>query len=424
MRRPGRFGGRIAVFALAALAIRLIYILVIAPEPVGVGGDASFYHSAANLIADGHFYYRRIFGHAYPTALHPPLYSLLLSLVALVGGVHLLPQRIVGCVVGSISVALIGILGRRIAAERTTALAAERTGLAACAIAAVYPPFISADGSVMSEPLYVLIVIVALLAAIGLVDRPGPRRALVLGGVIGLGILTRTEALLLMGLLAWPAAFGRRPGRTARIAAVTIGAVLVVSPWIIRNVVVFHRFTLATNYDTVIAGANCRDTYYGHDIGWWSISCVARSRTHHQLLIGDASTAAGIRYARRHPTRSVLVAGVRVLRTFSFYQPLRLGNNEPRRRWVDAAGLVVYYPLLLLACVGVALLPGRRWLLLAPLCSVLIIAATGWGNGRFRIGGEVSLVVLGALALTNSRALSENAPRVGILGAAAYDHDR
>ena len=35
----------------AALAFRLFYIFVIAPEPVGVGGDASFYHSAANLIA-------------------------------------------------------------------------------------------------------------------------------------------------------------------------------------------------------------------------------------------------------------------------------------------------------------------------------------------------------------------------------------
>src|SRR6202034_932472 len=130
------------------------YIFVIAPEPIGVGGDASFYHSAANLIAQGHFFDRRIFGHAYPTALHPPLYSILLAPVALVGGVHLLPQRLVGLLLGSVNVGLIGVLGRRISGG-------ERVGLIASAVAAVYPPFITADGSIMSEPLYVFLLVVA-----------------------------------------------------------------------------------------------------------------------------------------------------------------------------------------------------------------------------------------------------------------------
>ena len=383
------FKGRLLLLSATALAIRLFYIFVIAPEPIGVGGDASFYHSAANLIAHGHFFYRRIFSHAYPTALHPPLYSILLAPVALVGGVHLLPQRLVGLLLGSVNVGLIGVLGRRISGG-------ERVGLIASAIAAVYPPFITADGSIMSEPLYVFLLVVALLLAMRLIGRPAVTRAAAIGVVIGLGVLTRTEAILWLPLLAWPAAW---KGGWKPLVAATAAAVIVVSPWVIRNEIVFHKLELAANTDTVIAAANCHQTYYGNDIGWWSLSCLARARNHHQLLIGDANPSPGIHYAENHPARAVLVAGVRLLRTFSFWQPLRIGNDEPRRKWFDALGLVLYYPLLVLAAIGLYRLPGRRWLLLAPVWTAAIIGATGWGDSRFRIGADVAIVVLGAYAI-------------------------
>ncbi len=388
------------LLSVAALGVRLFYIFVIASEPVGVGGDASFYHSAANLIAQGHFYERRIFGHAYETALHPPLYSLLLSVVALLGGVHLLPQRLVGLVLGSLSVGLLGVLGRRLSGG------SERAGLAASAIAAVYPPFITADGSVMSEPLYVLLIVVALVLATDLLRAPTARRSAAIGAVLGLAILTRTDAVFLVALLALPAVFAPAAGSIVRILAVLGAAALVGAPWVIRNEVVFGKLELAANYDTVIPASNCHDTYYGNDIGWWSLQCLARARTHHQLLIGDASATPGFRYIEHHPARAVLVAAVRVLRTFSFWQPLRIGNHEPRRKWFDALGLVMYYPLLLLAAVALGRAPalrGRRWLLLAPVWTTLLISAPGWGNSRFRIGADVSIVVLAAVALGSSR---------------------
>jgi 4-amino-4-deoxy-L-arabinose transferase-like glycosyltransferase len=373
----------------AALAFRLFYIFVIAPEPIGVGGDASFYHSAANLIAQGHFFYRRIFGHAYPTALHPPLFSILLSPVALLGGVHLLPQRLVGVLLGSVNVGLIGVLGQRTSGS-------ERAGLIAAGIATIYPPFVTADGSIMSEPLYVFLLLVALLLASQLVQRPTVRRAAALGAIIGLGVLTRTEAVLWLPFLAWPAIW--RGGATPLIAA-TAAAVIVVSPWVIRNEVVFHKLELAANSNTVIAGANCHDTYYGNDIGWWSDSCVAQSRTHHQLLIGDANPSRGFKYAEAHPARAVLVAGVRRRRTVSYWHPRRVGHPHPRRKWFDALGLLIYYPLLVLAAIGLSRLPARRWLLLAPVWTAAIVGATGWGNSRFRIGADVAIVVLGAYAI-------------------------
>lgn len=386
-----RFGARVAVIGIAALAIRLVYVLVIARAPVGVGGDAGFYHSAANLIAHGHFYYREIFGHAFKTAEHPPLFPLLLSVVSLAGGTSLLAHRIVGCVVGSCAVVLIGLLGRRVDGERA--------GLIAAGLAAVYPPLITADGLVMSEPLFVVTVAAALLLALRLRSRPTVAGAAALGAVIGLATLTRGEGLLLVALLAWPAAWTPAGDRVARLAATTAAAALILAPWVARNVIVFHRFTLAADANTLIAGANCHDTYYGHDIGWWSNDCLARSRTLAQLRAGDASTNAAFTFAGDHVSRLPLVAVVRVLRTFDLFEPLRQGNREPRREWVDVVGLIIYYPLLLLAGLSLWRLRESRWLLLAPIEMVVIVSVLGWGIGRFRVAADVSLIVLASVAL-------------------------
>jgi 4-amino-4-deoxy-L-arabinose transferase-like glycosyltransferase len=384
-------GTRLALLGLAAFAIRLAYILVVSRAPVGVGGDAGFYHSAANLIAHGHFYDREIFGHAYKTAEHPPLFSLVLSVSTVFGGDSLLAHRIVSIAIGSCSVVLIALLGRRVGGDTV--------GWVAGAIAAIYPPLITADGLVMSEPLFVLLVTAALLQALTVTDRPSVLGSALLGAVAGLAILTRGEGILLLPLLAWPAAFARgahRSGRVARLLATTAAAVLVVTPWLVRNAVVFHRVILAADSSTVIAGANCGDTYYGHDIGWWSNACLERARTRTQLLEGDASTSAAISFARHHVTRLPLVAAVRTLRTFNLFQPLRQGNREPRRKWVDIVGLALYFPLLVVAVLGALKLRTRCWILLAPVWMVLIVSITGWGIGRFRVAADVSIIVLAA----------------------------
>jgi hypothetical protein len=397
-RRPPRisFGTGLLLLAAAAFAVRLVYILVIARAPVGVGGDAGFYHSAANLIAHGHFLYRGIFGHAYVTQEHPPLFPLVLSVSSLFGGDSLLAHRIVGCALGSLAVVLIAMLGER--------AGGRRAGYLAGAIAAVYPPLVTADGLVMSEPLFVVMTAAALLTALHAQKTAHIRDAAMLGALIGLATLTRGEGILLLPLLGWPAAWlGARAGRAQRIAASTAAAMILLAPWVVRNAVVFGHPSLAADANTLIAGANCRDTYYGHDLGWWSPGCMLRSRTRSQVLHGDASTDKAFSYAGDHLIRLPLIAGVRVLRTFDLFQPMRQGNREPRRRWVDVVGLVFFYPLLVLAALGLRVARLPRWMLLAPVGMVVIVSALGWGIGRFRVAADVSVLVLAACALARNR---------------------
>src|SRR5207244_8269490 len=93
----------------------------------------------------------------------------------------------------------VGLIARR--------LGGPRAGLIAAGIAAVYPVLVAADGAMMSETLYGLLIAAALLTALRLLDRqPGPPLAAALGALIGLATLTRAEALLLLPLLAWPVA--------------------------------------------------------------------------------------------------------------------------------------------------------------------------------------------------------------------------
>ena len=101
------------------------------------------------MIAHGHFFSREIFGRVYKTAEHPPL----------------------------------------------------------------YPPFVTAHGLVMSEPLFLVTVIAAQSAQ-----------------------------------------------RARRLLAATAATALVLAPWVIRNAAVFHSATLAADSNAVIAGANCQDT--------------------------------------------------------------------------------------------------------------------------------------------------------------------
>src|SRR5215212_6190912 len=115
------FRGRIALIAAAGLAVRLVYTLGPARDVKGFG-DFFFYHRGANLIADGHRFVEPLLymngGRAVPSAVHPPLWELLLGGVSWLGGTSFLAHRVVGCLVGAATILLVGLLGRRVSGDR------------------------------------------------------------------------------------------------------------------------------------------------------------------------------------------------------------------------------------------------------------------------------------------------------------------
>ena len=211
-----------------------------------------------------------------------------------------------------------------------------------------------------------------------------------------------------MPFLALPLAW--RGGGGGRVRALRVGAMLgacavVLAPWMIRNATTFDRFVpISTNDGTVAAGANCRLTYHGIDLGGWNIRCISPRTESDESVQAANWRHEGISYAEHHVGRLPVVAVVRVLRAWDFWQPRRqVQFAEGRQRRVEQAGVAMYYLLLPLAAFGFVLVRSgiRRWILAVPFIVVTITVATGYGVPRLRYAAEIPLVALAGIALAD-----------------------
>ena len=402
---------RLALILAGALVIRVLYTLLVAQD-IPVIGDALTYHLLGGNIADGKGFERAPHPQlapfegwkpGVPTAEHPPLFPLLIGLITKLGATGYLAQKLLLCVVGTVTVAFVGLAGRE--------AAGPTTGLVAAALAAIYPFLWVVDGSLMSETLYGALLAATLWLALRFARRPSLGLAAGLGALVALAALTRGEALLLAPLLLVPLAVRAGAAWRSRLTlvAVALGAfALVLAPWTIRNLTVFEEPVLiSTNGNAVFVGSNCDAVYYGDFIGLWNFNCYGDAPG------GDESESAlvyrerGFDYARDHAGRLPLVMGVRLLRVWDFYRPLQQAayeSLEGRSETASRIGLAFYYPLLLLAAAGAVILRRRRaplWPLLAFPVMVTITAVLIYGVTRFRFAAEPALCVLAAVALAS-----------------------
>jgi 4-amino-4-deoxy-L-arabinose transferase-like glycosyltransferase len=403
-RAPSSFAAGVALATLLGLALRLAY--ADGATNIPGGGDDDWYHAVANLVADGHGFtspFRAVGlalvptnGAAPPTAFHPPLFPLVLAGVSLLGGRSYAAHQTAGCVLGALAVPVMALLVRR--------LAGERAGLFAAAVTAVSLPLIANESVLMSESLYTATLAGALLAAVVLRDRPSPWRALALGAAVALAALTRSEALLLLPLLALPLLW--RHWRLLALAA--LGAALLIAPWTARNWVRFGQPVLiSTNDGTVFAGANAPSTYHGPLAGFWNFAELARGPRlpANEARASDVLRRRGREYALDHAGRVPAVVGVRVLRTWGAWQPRQqvgiavvLGGHIHRWEW---AALAFYAATLALAAVALA---RRRdlWILATPAVLVTVTSAITFGGPRPRHALDVALAALAGIGIDRS----------------------
>jgi 4-amino-4-deoxy-L-arabinose transferase-like glycosyltransferase len=382
-----------------AFVLRLAYALAIAPDIRGLADD-TFYRLSSLNLANGHGYRGGLDaflpGRHWPTAEHPPLYPLALSVVPRLGPDSVDAQRIVGVLAGSVTVLVVGLIAAR--------LAGARAGMIAAALCAVYPTFIAADGAIMSESLFGALVALCVLQALRIQERPTIGRMAVLGLLAGAAALTRSEGLLLAPFLGLPLVAAARAQRLRLLAALAAGVLVFVGPWVARNYDVYGKAVFTTNEGTTVGGANCWQTYYGGHIGshWTGCLRTYRSGTN-PVEISRRHRELGVDYARSHPERAVFVAGVRLLRLFTLYDLPDYTTVEGRDRTFQTVGLVLFYPLLGAGVVGAVVLWRRRRrltlaLVLAPVAISTVTAVVTYGLPRLRHIVDVSLLVLAGVA--------------------------
>jgi 4-amino-4-deoxy-L-arabinose transferase-like glycosyltransferase len=386
----------LAAIAVAALAVRLAYAyLLVGDDPLL--GDALQFHLQANALADGKGYVQpfllRDTGVVRPSADKPPLFPFLEAAVSLLGGRSWQAHHLVGVLAGTGTIAVVGLLGRRVAGPAA--------GLAAAGIAALYPVLVATDGSLRSESVYALAIALCLLAAVRLREQPSAARAAVLGAAIGVAALARSEALALLVLLALPLAGVRR----AAVAGLVCLAVL--TPWLARTwIALDHPVLVSTNVGGLLAGANCDTTYSGPLLGQWDYGCLPPPRHENEALESARQRDIGLRYARSHAGRLPVVVAARLGRSFELYRPNQNAHMESfyegRNLVLAQAGTAAFYALVVLAAIGAVALRrrGGPWLvLLAPAALVVITTVISYGFTRFRVAAEPGLVVLAAVGL-------------------------
>lgn len=419
-----------------------------------LSGDAVFYHETANLLADGEGYINPVFfnaGYCYDessdtgatysflpslescptvdvveadgsvrtvraslppgtreaTAAHPPLWSYILSVPSRLGFDSVNQHRLIGILFGTLGVILIGIAGRE--------LFGERVGVTAAFISAVYGFLWLNDWSLMSESLVTSFVPLMTIVAVRWWRNPTLRLTLVLGVLSGVGGLVRTELLLYGPVLVGVALVLRRARWRTMVRDLGIVCVLclaVLSPWLLRNMTSFEKPILLSPTGTLLAQTNCDAAYYGEKTGYWERFCAEPEPIGADGSMLDESERDAIKrswateYIGSHTSRLLVVAPIRTLRMFNLYDPIgtarfdmAVENREFRQ---SIFSLIEYYIVLVFAVAG-AVIAWRRRLTLMPAVLwptlVAIVAALSFGNNRYRVSAEPSLIWLASLAL-------------------------
>lgn len=432
-RRPSRFALLLGLICLLGFGIRIGFI--VAEQDSKLGGDAIYYHKAANLLADGKGFidpFRYLYGseetitladgqtktvtipvgHVEPTAGHPPVYVLYLAGFSRLGMRSATSHKVASALLGIGAIVLAGLLGRE--------LRSERLGLIAAFITAVYANVWVNDIVLMSETAAIVMAFAATLFGLRFWRSPTMRNGVWFALAGALAALSRAELLLFMPIVGAVALF--RSGfpwsrRFTTYGVMGVVCIAALAPWVIRNnLVMKERLTLSDGAGTVLVQANCDLTYYGDEhgdhIGGWYLYCGSRTQPYgpngeplDESQRDKVVREQALQYIRSHTTRLItVVVPARVGRMWGVYQPIDQMRTEIVERrpavpaWIGFWQYVVLMPFVL---AGVVIQWRRREpVLVLALWAGLVTftAATTFGNIRYRTAAEISIVMFSAIA--------------------------
>ncbi len=397
------------IWAILAVALTLRLVSVVTAATYGQPfGDAQDYDRIAVALADtGRFPPTLYAAPGSPTALRPPTYPLLLAAIYKLGGRSLDAVLVVNALLGTLAVALLYLLVARVFDRQRALLAAG--------LAAVLPALVVLPNALLSENLFVPLVLGALLLVAVHRERGGLWPAVGAGLLVGAAAMTRSNGLL----LALPVLIGLGTRRSALVAAVCLAVAL--TPWTIRNAAAFHRFLpLGTQSGFTIAGVwNGFAQKPGPKRAEWqfpfSVPEYANLFNRPGIDEGDIDGPLRTRaldYAKAHPPIILQTFAIDLGRTFGIHPGhaslddiayTEMGVAPSVWPWLR----VTTWALLALALAGAVVVVRRRllretaWLWLALV--LLILGYVVWlGTPRYRVPADPLLIVLAVQALATA----------------------
>jgi len=382
-------GAFLITATLLALALRFVYVAVFIGPGYVPERDAREYSDIAVQLVQGQGF-RLANGQV--TAIRSPLFPLLLAGVYLLHGEDYRLALAEQALIGAALAPAVYLAGKRAFSPLAGRLAAL--------IAATYPLLMWAGGSLLSEPLFILLVVLAMAAALGAVTEGRMRHYAWAGAWSGLAWLTRPNGLwLLPFLLCWllVAGAGALKVRARGFLVACLVALAVAAPWIARNFFVFDKFIPTTTGGGFVAlGAyNERVLTEPQLQGSWVSPCLVPELNWTCVLPEVPRDAAQMRaafdFVRGHVGDLPRMAGGRFVNFWHLY-PFTHGFPEN-------VGFYYYVVVALLAIAGVWVTRARwRWtgVLLGTIACFMIAGLLLWADARMRLPAEPALIVLAA----------------------------
>jgi 4-amino-4-deoxy-L-arabinose transferase-like glycosyltransferase len=245
----------VGLLGLSAFVLRLglaFFLGINAISPPG--SDQYDYTRYASNLAQGKGYIGPEPGHSgdVPSAYLPPGTPFFYAAIDTLFGEHYAVLRVAQCVLSTCSVLVLYGLTRAVAGNPTAAVAAV--------LFAVYPHSLFFSYELLTETLYVFLLLVfAWICQVWLARTPTWGAAIAAGITLGATCLTRPTILFFLPFyVLWVALiFRSRKGRGLALVVLVIAA-CVVAPWTIRVSRLYDRFVLVapTTWTVMIQGNN------------------------------------------------------------------------------------------------------------------------------------------------------------------------
>jgi 4-amino-4-deoxy-L-arabinose transferase-like glycosyltransferase len=225
---------RLGVLVLVALALRLAVVLSAGPPnpAAGLGRGGFVFDEMGYLFGRKHAKLDTVW--PYNLECRPPGYPLFLRALTL-AGVDVPGALVVQALLSALVLVPLFVLGR--------GWVGERAALAACALVALYPPFVIYATVFMSETLFVFL----LVTAFALLARPNASRGAMLGAGLTLAAATLTRSVIklfvplaVVWLLLSP--WWGRGERLVRVGLLVLGLATPFALWTARNAAVYGEF--------------------------------------------------------------------------------------------------------------------------------------------------------------------------------------
>ncbi len=429
------------VVVLIALGLRILHVIFTAADNPLAGDltlDAAVYDRWAKTLVWG--------GNPVPTRImQAPLYPWIISVIYHLFGPKLIAVRLAQAVLGAASTAFIIVITRRL-------FRSSAAGIIAGAAAAVYLPFIFYEGVLVPATVIIFLNLLAVLLLVPERGDTGIARILAAGITLGLSVVAKPAAILLLPFAALHLHFGGR-GRSGernlngsgtgkeripfvsgrakkdgglfvkRAAVLAAGVILVVIPQTVRNYRITGDFIPLTTGGGInfYIGNNPKANgfyavpfYRGRPIGgtpeeqmerMHAFAAEEAGRTLSPAEVSRFWLGRGIEYIKTHPGEWASLAWRKFIFFWNRHERANVENMNFHRRFGGIIGLplITFGIIAPLGLLGIFMTSNRwrdLWLLYGGIIVYLVIALVFYVLARYRLPVVPFLVPFAGAAVT------------------------